>query len=393
MWAVLCLSLAAGREALGQEELSTEENPVGSENPLVVIVGMQECSKNAMPMTEEKTAAELRGLGFTVDVLGCEGKAEGESTVAFVGILEKIAEERGAVSAILILRSEKAGVGGADIWVADRVTKKTTFKRWTPLLEEDVETAGVIALKIVEILKVSFMELALPSFQEFQAPAPAPVEKIVQNAKHEIKIVEMPKVAEISEPAANLQPPSVSIESKQKRRGIKSGQIGLRLGGSVLGTPGSLGVLGAVEIGVRWNVLDMLAFEAEGLVTPVGRNTDRQNVSLTFSMAVVRVWLIWEPLRLKYFRLGVGPGGGVLFAWARGERIWKNVLHRDSTTTGYAGASIQAVFLPVRNFGLRLGFTAGSSIPRVSINCVEQHLDTFGVPIFEGFLGLELRLP
>ena len=384
---VLFFSLGAERRALAQQEPANAEDFEEKSLPLVLIVTMQACSENALPMTEEKTGAEFKGLGFSVDVVGCEGVAEGEGTVAFFGVLEKIAEERGAVCAIRILRFEEAGVGGADIWVADRVTKKTTYKRWTPMWEEDDETAEIIALKIVEILKVSFIELTFPSFKESHPPPPAPVEKMVEAAKAEIGVSTSPA------PPKNLQPSEPPIELKDQRRGKSAGRVGLRLGGSVLGTPGSLGALGAVEVGVRWNVLAMLALEVEGVLTPLGKDSKQGDMSLTFSMAAARVWLIWEPLRLKVFRLGLGPGVGILIAWARGFVTGMEGVSKDSTTVGYAGGSLQGVFVLIRNLWLRLGFTAGSSVPRVSVYSDGRQLETFGMPLLEGFLGLELRIP
>jgi hypothetical protein len=61
--------------------------------------------------------------------------------------------------------------------------------------------------------------------------------------------------------------------------------------------------------------------------------------------------------------------------------------------TAYLGGTLQAAFIIIKNVWIRLGFTAGTSLPRVSITYSGNELLTFGMPLLEGFIGLELRFP
>jgi hypothetical protein len=384
---LLPLVLAAGafsQPVDNPEQVSEEPNPYVTKNALVLVADKELCSDRAMAAVEAKVADEFRALGFSVEALDCAVLAQAEDSLDVFRALESFAWERGAVCAVKILRSGDDIGQGVDIWIADLLTKKTTCEHWAHGGEEETETAQIVALKTVEMLEVSFMELALPAYKESHEPPPGPVAKMVETAK-----------AELQPPPEPLPPESAEaeLEALAHPREKKTGYMGLRLGGSVFGSPSGVGALGALQVALRWNVLDVLALELEGLIPPAGKDTERGSISLTFYTIGVRLWLFFDLLRATWLRLGFGPGGGILISWASGFGSPYEGVRRDMAVTAYLGGTLQAAFIIIKNVWIRLGFTAGTSLPRVSITYSGNELLTFGMPLLEGFIGLELRFP
>jgi len=383
LYPFVLLMLAFPARAFSQTAEGPEQDLSDKDEALVLVVSMQACSDGALPEAEAKTADEFKALGFSTEVVDCEALSQAEGTLDVFRALEEMAEEKGAVCAISILRSAEEATGGVDIWIADLVTKKTTFKHWIHAWGEEAE-AQIVALKTVEMLEVSFLELALPESKESHPAPPEPVARMVETAKAEIQPPPAPSPPE---------PPEPKLESTMPIREKPSGYLGLRFGAGVFGSTLGLGAMAGLQVALRWNALPALALEAEGLIQPAGKDSVQDSLDITFSMAAARLWLFWEPVRLKWLRLGFGAGGGILISWASAASPLFEGIRRDITQTGYVGGSLQAAFIVLKNLWIRLGFTAGTSVPRIRIIFNEEQVVSYGMPLLEGFLGLELRLP
>jgi hypothetical protein len=362
-----------------EEPVPAEMKPSSKEKALVLVVDMKPCSPRALAAAETKITDEFRALGFSVETLDCALLSQAEESLDVVRALESMAWERQAVCAVKILKSGDEIDLGVDIWIADLITKKTTCEHWDHEGEEEAETAQIVALKTVEMLEVSFMELALRESKKAMAPQPEPVAKMVETAR------------------AGLEPPRAPVQSELEAitppPEKKTGYLGLRFGGSVFGSPSALGALGGLQVALRWNILDYMALELEGMIPPAGKESSWNRISLTFYTIAVRAWLFFDLLGVTWLRLGLGPGAGILISWANGFLSSYEGARRDSAQTAYLGGTLQAAFIITKNIWIRLGFTAGTSLPRVSVTYSGNELLVFGMPLLEGFLGLELRLP
>jgi hypothetical protein len=107
--------------------------------------------------------AELAIAGFDAVALGASTGADRES-------LERAARSSGSFAAIAVIRHGKLD---AEVWVADRVTGKTVL-RHVRFDSESPDAAAIFAIRAVELLRASLLELseAHPSRGEVHAPAP-----------------------------------------------------------------------------------------------------------------------------------------------------------------------------------------------------------------------------
>ncbi len=120
-------------------------------------------------VTAEPASAMARAVRRELELLGLDVivlRPSAEATVAR-SPLEQAARSVGAIAAVRLVPS----AGGAEVWVADRVTGKTLVRR---LLSPDGRESE-IALGAVELLRASLMELHAPSPPVGELPATSQV--------------------------------------------------------------------------------------------------------------------------------------------------------------------------------------------------------------------------
>jgi hypothetical protein len=112
--------------------------------------------------------------------------------------------------------------------------------------------------------------------------------------------------------------------------------------------------------------------------------------------AAVRLWSFWEAVRRGFVVLSVGAGAGAIVVWSRAD-IQEDALESGTRTgwtgAGYLGGSIQLALRLSKHVWLRTGFIAGASLPSIAVLYGGNEIAGFGLPMLEGFLGLELKIP
>ncbi|MES1208025.1 MAG: hypothetical protein ABUS79_18985 [Pseudomonadota bacterium] len=110
---------------------------------------------------------ELIGAGFDADVLDLPLGADVRAS------LEKFAPPAsGASATALVAVVASADPGTAELWVIDRVTGKTVVRRVNAAAGDPARVAEILAVRAVELLRASFLELAITPATE-AAPRPA----------------------------------------------------------------------------------------------------------------------------------------------------------------------------------------------------------------------------
>lgn len=89
------------------------------------------------------------------------------------GALSALARDRGAIAAIAVV----GAAGRYDIWVVDRVTGKALLRE--VVLEGDDPDGGELALRAVELLRASLLELEAPHPSRGAVPAPPEIERLL----------------------------------------------------------------------------------------------------------------------------------------------------------------------------------------------------------------------
>lgn len=372
LFAAACLA-AFPLAALGAEETGSMDGQGSS----IVIVGMKKCcTSEAWPEAEEKTKTELASIDFEVIVV--DGKTSHEE--AWEAEIKNAAGADGAIGALRIVRLPEGEGGSVDVWIRDGKTGESVF--WQ-LAADDLkgpDAAAILALRVVELVRASVYGLKMPGVSWATA---------VDLPPGTIRVIDSPPQPPEAPPAPSGKPIDVRLMGS-----LKKGDIGLRLGFSGLGSTGGTGGQGAVEFAVRWNFVRFFSMELGMFFSVVGRDIVRLDESASFDVAALRGFLLWEVLRGRRLKISLGAGVGVLFAWSKGKAPEGVAVSDELGYAAYIGGSAQLAVVLIRYLWLRTGFSVGTTVPReIAVRFGGDEVASFGRPVLEGFLGMEVRVP
>ncbi|MFT3773418.1 MAG: hypothetical protein QM820_49195 [Minicystis sp.] len=298
----------------------------------------------------QRVLAELELLGFSAI------RVDPPNEPASRASLEASARASGALAAIRAVPSAR----GAEVWIADRVTGKT-------VLREIVIDAGTpdpeaaLALRVVELLRASLLELSLP------APPPG----------------EVPAPPEIREKLALPAPGAMARRAPPTLR--------LSIAPGVLASPGGFGPAAALDVGLAWMPFDHVGVSAFASIP-----LTRPRVSGTEGSADLAALLL---------------GGGVRFLfttrasrWAPSADLGVAALSMKLTSSAAAGyhavdasawtaapfARLGLAFAPIPELRVRADLLAAVATDSVSVLLAGRDAATFGRPIALASAGVDL---
>jgi hypothetical protein len=296
-----------------------------------------------------RLVAELESLGFRAVVL--DPSAEPASRAS----LEASARRAGAIAAIRAVPSER----GVEVWIADRVTGKTVLRdlandRGTP----DVEDA--LALRVVELLRASLLEIALPVPSRGEVPAtPEIVEKMS---------VSLPKAVEVAAPP----------------------RWRLSLAPGLLLSPGGFGGSASLALGLDWMPSDHVGVFALAAIPLTGAHIARPQGSADLTILLA--------------------GGGVRFLPASATSAWipsidlglaaVSLRSAGTANPGFVASSPSAVtaapfarlglaFAPLPRLRLRADVLAGLATPGITVQFAQHEIATWGAPLVLSTVGVD----
>lgn len=256
----------------------------------------------------------------------------------------------------------------ANLWVTERASGKILFRAVRPE-HASSDASAIVALRAVELLRASLLELAEPHTSE--APIPQPP-------------VPIPKPT----PVSKSPPPStpavknvISVESKHRKWTIAVGGFGL--GGSG-GIPTSL----APSVTVGWRPIKSWAAELHWQ-GPFGASieTEPGNAQVRQGLATCRI--AWEPHEQSN-RLSpwIAAGFGGHYLHAKGSALLPYTGRSDSAITfvGHLGFGVRASLGKGLYAVPELGLLAAASRPIVRV--VDRTFHT-GRPFLSGGLSLQ----
>ncbi len=342
---------------------------VGAEGEVVVVlVGMEKCCpKRAWPEAEKAVLDEVAALGLRVVMEDGEAvSAENQQKE-----LETVAKKQNASCSLRIFRTPEGTAGAAHLWMIDRRSGDTTFRRLSLAGEADSEAASIATLRTVEAIRAGLLGQRLQDTND-------------SDSKPRVETERPPREEASEEPE---QEPTQKTDSKGPPL------FGVGLGIGILGGPGDVGPLGAVHLTLGFSPVPFLATEIDGALSFAGRNIEKGAARSSFNVALVRGWLFYEILDHGLVRPSLGLGGGALFSWSEGIRGGHLTSSTDRTTSAYFGGAGRVGFVIARHFWIRVDGRVGFLAPEVSIYFANDQVARFGRPIFEGFLNLEVRFP
>ena len=245
---------------------------------------------------------ELAAEGFAVRVI--EPPATGEPRAS----LEEAAAAPDVDAVVAIFAADAAD--SIELWVIDRVTGKTVTRR-VPAEPASVRSAEVLSIRALELLRASFLEIALGASRAASATAPPPPPP-------------PPEVTRMTEVALeNSWPKTWAIE------------VGGCLLGSFEGLPLSLAPVVRGERIWRDLIIGRLSIaglgtQARVVASPTGAPS--ANVAQTFGLVEVGVRLLPER-RLRPF---LSLGAGVLYVATEGQASFPYRTPKGSLWTAVA---------------------------------------------------------
>jgi hypothetical protein len=324
-----------------------------AEEPRIVLVA---------PRGEDRVAlrirAELRALRFVVvDADAAPGPPSRAP-------LEEAARSHDAVAAVRIVPSS----AGVEVWIVDRVTGKTVLR---DIVAADVVSpsgSATVALRVVELLRASLMEL--------DAPRPPPGEMLPPLAVRDL----IEPAAPAPRPLGPLAPPARPPRPA----------FAVEIGPAVLVSAGGLHPEGVVSAAVHFRPDDRLG-ATYFVMAPVVPST----VAGPEGAATIWIGLLGAGLRASLAPAGAAwtpsLGAGVSALW---------VAYEGSPADGYAGTNGDAVTLaPYLRAGLgyrvlprlrvKADLLSGVPLRRPVVQFGDRIAAVWGEPFFAPSIGVE----
>jgi hypothetical protein len=350
----LCLTAALSALTPLKAEAEVEGSP---ETGRIIIIGMGRCCPDeAWLEAEAALRAELEAMDLVVAVVPSVSTSERQRRLE----MRRLAEENDAACAVRIVRPPEEE-GGVELWVEDRLTGKTIFREVEIELQNGDRAASLAAVRSIETLRASLIELRLEESSSTGVEIPEPLEELTEGSLPERSVEHIP--------------------------------FAMWFGVGVHGTPNGLGPHVPIALAARYNVLSPLALELDASVTVWADDIAHDGLATTFDVSFMRLWLLWTPGTYWRIRFALGVGAGLAIAWANGIPGPGIITRRDSMFAGMMGGRFSIGIVVTNNIEIRLDTSVSALLPEVKVLLDEVEVGFFGLPVLEGHLLFGMRLP
>ena len=316
---------------------------VTAEEPSAVVLLEPRAPDGVAKETLTRARAELTGAGFRVIVAP---RGDGDARAS----LEDAIRDAGAIAAIAIESKQSSSV--VEVWVSDRLTGKLSIRP----VESKGEAPAFLAIRAVELLRASLLELASP-----------------------------PRTAEtpVDPPPAVKKLTDATTETNASRRtgfGIEAGMMGLL---SVDGVHPAIAPMLRVSYGAAVGVGGRISWAGPsfgpGLEGALGQ------AAITQYLGVAE--LVYSPPLGGPVALVFNGGLGAYHVRAAGELLDPQRARSGGSTTFLATWGTGLDFRIHPRFGLALETLVGVSAPRVTVDMGDEQVGRFGRPLLGASLG------
>ncbi len=313
--------------------------PAHGEERHKILVLLEQTSPAFLP----RLRAELGSSGFGVAVVKPSTFPPSRPEI------EQLAQQEGATAGLSLI---EAG-SGVEIWVVDRSTAKTVFREVILGLYDPREAPEVIAIRMVETLRATLMEVEHPRASTVESPA-----------------------AEIDVPGSN-----------------RPGRFSLAVGGGPGWSPGGVGITGHLGLSLMWSATPRLHFGIDGSLSP-----SRARVRAPEGETAVGLYLagasfgfcLTDPTLPVRLRLGAGAWASVMSLSGEAASPYVNMKAQIVTVVPHLDLGLRVSL--THRLGLGFGVSGGLSAPSASIHFAGREVATWGRPLVLGNLALETTL-
>ena len=303
--------------------------------------------------------AELRSLHFDVPEIAIAPDPPSRAQ------LEDAARASEAVAAVRIVPSKT----GVEVWIVDRITGKTVLREMVTSEGGTASKGATIALRVVELLRASLMELDATRPPQGEMETPPMIRELM--APPRITAPPAAQTVTLPEPT----PPAFSIE----------------LGPAAVLSPGGFGPSGGVSAALYYHPSEPFGVSLIAMIPVLPATVSGPEGATTARIGLVGGGLrgTWKPAGSAW---ALSLGGGLAALW----------LHLDGQPIpGFVGTS-KNLFSAAPYLRAGLGFTViprmrlradallGASLPPTLVRFGERLAAVWGVPFVAPTLGVEL---
>jgi hypothetical protein len=319
--------------------------------------------------------AELLSLGFDVS------RTEVPSDVGDWKLLESAAREIDAVAAFQVMRT----ANGVGILIFDRVTGKLVLRE---VMVSGSESAydEMVALRAVELLRASLMELKVPDPPRGEIEPPNEVIALVPD--------EPPGDAA---PPPEKEPPSgrpATVDRSPPETNARSdAHASLELSPALAWSPGDMGTQVQVLVVPRWYATARVSLGVVILSPTFGTTVRAAEGSADVTTGLAGIEAALSALeRHESWNTNIGLGGSLLWMRATGSAVPPLTGSIDDLFTAVAHLRIGFSLWLGAWARIRADVTAGYALTNPVVRFGERRVANWGRPVIMPSIGVELPL-
>ncbi|KYF71120.1 hypothetical protein [Sorangium cellulosum] len=303
-----------------------------------------------------RVVAELESLGFRAAILDPAADAP-----ASRASLEASARDAGAIAAIRAVPSGR----GVEVWIADRVTGKTVLREMAGDAGAP-DSDAALALRVVELLRASLLEAALPAPPPGELPATPEIREKLR----------VPAPAALADPPSPSPPPSPALR--------------VALAPGALLSPGGLGAAASVDLGVVWMPSEHAGAVAFAAIPLTSARIERANLDVDLSVQLTGGGARFTT-RAGRWAPSADLGLAVVSLQSTGMVVSSSFSNGEpSTMTVAPFTRLGLAFAVTPTFRLRADVLASVVVEGVSIQIAGREIATWGRPILLSSAGIDL---
>ncbi|WP_437972174.1 hypothetical protein WMF04_24040 [Sorangium sp. So ce260] len=296
-----------------------------------------------------RVQAEIEALGFRAVLL--DPTTEPASRAS----LEEAARAAGAVAAIRAVPSER----GVEVWIADRVTGKTVVRAMAGA-EDALDGDGAVAMRTVDLLRASLLEVALPEPPPGEVPATAEIRA---------------KLA-LPEPGALVEKPPPALR--------------FSLAPGVLWSSGGIGAAASLDVGVAWMPSAHVGVSGFAAIPLARLRVEGAQGGADLAVLLAGVGLRFVPTpRAARWAPSVDLGAMAVSLQSDGTASAGFVARSVSAATAAPFARAGLAFAPTPMLRVRADVLVGAILQGVSIQLAASEAATWGRPIVLPSAGVD----
>jgi hypothetical protein len=340
------------------------ESSTGKQGNSIIIVSLSGCLPDkSWPDAETAIYRELQLLDIPVKIV------YNFSDCSRFDIKSGFKQVSSIYKAAAVLRIVKHGFDDdgtsayVELWIDDKIVEKRSYRiiKVTDLKRPDAAT--IVAVKAVDALRASFLEIRMKSYQT--------AEKIMPSEKIAAFIAD------------------TSLKDNNIRHAFSFG-----FGGALLLNSASHADVtrSGFSFQCQWNPFASGAIGFEVLYAPFGSAFNANNMMSDLDFLLIRGELIWNIFSTRFVQPFISAGGGSVVVFVEGKTMDGRELLSDVTGVGYLGGGLGINFIMNDKFKISTAFKAGSALPEIKLIHAGQKVAVLAHPLFDVVLNFTIVL-